>query len=152
MERFSITGGGDIIEIDFLEVFNFPESICYYGGYDVKANIKINVGSFLVESALYTSTGELYDFFQSLTRCNEELRGTAIFQNYENNLQMAIQYDELGHVRITGSFLELEGSNNELKFEIYSDQTFIAKTLVQLAIIANKYGDRTGIKGAIFPY
>jgi hypothetical protein len=146
MEQFSINGDVGFIKVTFLEVYNFPESTCYWGGYDLKAGITIKAGNFSVESELYTSTGELHDLFQSLKQCNRDLRGTIAFKNYENNFEMTIKYDELGHINVSGRFRELSEYDNELKFDFMSDQTFIARTLFDLAAIADKYGDMKGIK------
>lgn len=130
----------------FAEVFCFPETTCHWGGYDLSSIIEIKSRSFNVKSVLYTSTGQIYQFFQQLKSCNEKLSGTAKFVSYEGNLDFTAGYDNLGHVNIKGRFSEQNQFDNELKFEFTSDQTFIHSTVDELNLITDKYGDMKGIK------
>ena len=59
-----------------------------------------------MKSTLYTSTGEIFEFFQQLKNCNDKLRGTANFRSYEENLEFNAHYDNTGHVNIDGNFSE----------------------------------------------
>jgi len=146
MEGFSIHGVAGRISFVLTEVYRFPESTGYWGGSDLKAGIKIKAGNFSVESGLYSSTGELYELFQSLEKCNQDLRGTVKFSNYEHNLTLVMVYDQLGHINISGSFSEMNEHANKLIFAFKSDQTFIANTLRELSAIVDKYGDMKGVK------
>lgn len=146
MEKFTIKGNSDFITVIFEEVFGYPDSTSHFGGYDLRTFIEIKSGNFCVKSSLYTSTGELYEFYQNLKKCNEELTGTANFISYEGNLELIAEYDNLGHVNIKGAFTEQNQYDNELKFEFSSDQTFIKSTVNELGFIADKYGDKKGIK------
>jgi hypothetical protein len=145
MEQFSINGNEGFVKVTFLEVYGFPDSIFFWGGYDLKAAIQIKAGNFFVESELFTATGELHDLFQSLKQCNRDLLGTIGFKNYDRNFEITIKYGEFGHIDVSGWFTEFNECENELKFNFTSDQTFIAATLFELAAIVNKYGDRKGL-------
>lgn len=74
------------------------------------------------------------------------IQGIAHLDSYENNLQMAVCYNELGHVLIKGKFIEKYIENNCLEFELQSDQSFIFSTMIELEDIYKKYGDNKGIK------
>jgi hypothetical protein len=146
VESFTIKGESDFLTLTFTEVFGFPETTCHWGGYDLRTMIEIKSRDFYVKSVLYTSTGEIYQFFQQLKSNNEKLSGTAKFISYEGNLDFTAVYDNLGHVNIKGRFSEQNQFDNELKFEFTSDQTFIRSTVDELSLIADKYGDMKGIK------
>ncbi|MCP2043399.1 hypothetical protein [Pontibacter sp. HSC-36F09] len=147
MEEFSIKGdNGNHLKISFQEVYGFPESTCNWGGYEVRSSIEIKSNNFMVKSTLWTSTGELHDFFKRLEACNKEIKGTANFTNYESNLEFVVTYDELGHVNIKGKFEEFTENDNELKFEFNSDQSYLSLTLEELRQIVKKYGNMRGVE------
>ncbi len=147
MEEFSIIGdNGNYIKITFQEVYGFPESTSHWGGYELRAALGIKSGNFLVKSIFWTSTGELFEFYKKLEACNEELKGSVDFANYEANLEFNVKYDNMGHVNIEGRFYELTELDNELKFEFTSDQSYMSITVGELKQIALKYGDMKGVK------
>jgi hypothetical protein len=143
MENITLQGEENYLTITFDEVYGFPKRTCHWGGYEVRTVLKIKSGNFQVTSTLYTSTGELYELFQQLKECNNKLAGIAKYRSYEGNLEFSATYDTMGHINIKGEFSE---QNNDLKFEFLSDQTFITKTIQDLEIISEKYGDMLGVK------
>lgn len=146
MEEFSIKGEGNLINIVFDEVFGFPDTTCHWGGYEVRATLIIKSSNFHVKATLWTSTGEIYEFLQSIKQCNNELKGEASYKSYEGNIELKAKYDNLGHVNIKGQFSEQNELDNKLKFEFNTDQTFISLTVKELELIALKYGGLKGIK------
>lgn len=146
MESFTIKGEADFLTFTLTEVFGFPETTCHWGGYDLRTMLEIKSRGFYVKSVLYTSTGEIFKFFQQLKSCNKNLNATAKFISYGRNLELTVEYDTLGHVNIKGRFSEQNQFDNELKFEFTSDQTFIRSSVDELSLIADKYGDMKGIK------
>jgi len=146
MDSFTIKGGADFITMTFEEVFGFPNETCHWGGYDLRTTLEIKSRGFYLKSTLYTSTGEIFEFFQQLKNCNDKLTGTAYFKSYEGNLEINAHYDNAGHVNVEGKFSEQNEFGNKLQFEFNSDQTFIRYTIDELQIIADKYGDMKGIK------
>ncbi len=146
MEGFTIKGNGDFLTITFTEVFGFPDTTFHWGGYDVRVTLEIKSGDFAVKSAMYTSTGEIFNFYNELKKCNESLFGTAKFISYEGNLEFLASYDTMGHVTIEGTFSKQNEFDNRLKFEFVTDQTFIRYSVEELGLIADKYGDMKGVK------
>ena len=116
------------------------------GGYDSESIIEIKSQNYFVKGALWTSTGELYDFYKKLEICQRELKGTVEYKSYEINLELNITYNYLGQIEITGKYSEYTQLKTKLAFEIKSDQTYIQNTLNELEIIADKYGDNKGVK------
>jgi hypothetical protein len=147
MEEFSITGdNGNFLKISFQEVYGFPESTCAWGGYEVRSTLEIKSGGFMVNSILWISTGELFEFFKKLEICDKELKGTVGFTNYESNLEFNVTYDDFGHVNIKGRFEEFTENENELRFGFNSDQSYLSSTLEALRQIVEKYGDKRGVQ------
>ena len=129
-----------------MDVYGYPESTCNWGSYDLRTYLEIKSGNFYVKSTLWTSTGEIYEFYKILETCNEEVKGIANFYSYEGNLALKVIYDNLGHVIVKGKFSEQSQFANELKFEYESDQSYLGLTLEELKQIVLKYGDMTGVK------
>jgi hypothetical protein len=146
METFTIKNEGDFVKITFDEVFGFPNTTSHWGGYDTKSTLEIKSGNFKVKSTLWTSTGEIFSFFQKLKDCNTQLAGTAYYSSCEDNLNISASYDNLGHVKISGRYSEQNQFDNELQFEFITDQSFIKYTIDELELVANKYGDNQGVE------
>ena len=146
MNNFTIKGDHNFLSVTFSEVFGFPENTCHWGGYEIKSLIEIKSGPFYLKSIFYTSTGEIYNLFKELKQCNSNLTGTINYVSFEGNLELKINYDNLGHVNVKGTFSEQNDFNNELQFEFLTDQTFISSSLIELEKISDKYGDMKGIK------
>jgi hypothetical protein len=146
MEEFTIQGGSDFLKITFFKIYGFPESTGHFGGYDTESIIEINCDGFKIKAAFYISTGEIFEFYEALTKCNESLTGIAYLRSYEGNLEFSVEYDLLGHTTIKGVFSKQNQFANRLTFEIFSDQTYIQHTLIQLREIVAKYGGKKGIK------
>jgi len=146
MEKFKIAGNSDYLEIEFEEIFGFPNKTCHWGGYDSKNRISLKSGNFSVNTNFFSSTGEISLFYESLKSCNEKLEGIVNYKNYEGNLEINANYDNQGHVIISGNYCENTDLDNSLKFEFLSDQTFIKSTLEELQVIVQKYGGMKGVK------
>ncbi|QHL89065.1 hypothetical protein GU926_17175 [Nibribacter ruber] len=147
MEEFSIKGeNGNYLKITFQEIFGFPEKTCHWGGYELRATLEIKSGDFTAKSSLYTSTGEIYEFYTMLRDCNERLSGLASLENFEGELKLSIQFTNLGQVNVSGSLSKVDALHNELNFELNSDQSYITGTIDELKKIVAKYGGMSGLK------
>jgi hypothetical protein len=144
MEEFELKGQNGFIIIRINEVFGFPNKTSHFGGYDCILGIDIKVGNYNVKSQFYSTTGELYDFYNKIKECQAELNGLAEFNSYENNLEMTAKYS-FGNVAIFGKFQENMTMDNLMEFDFYSDQSYLKNTVEQLNQIVNKYGGMKGI-------
>ncbi len=146
-ESFTIKGDeSDHLTLTFTEVYDFPDKTCSWGGYDARAELKLKSGNFQVKSSFYTTTGEVFSFYQQLKECNNKMAGSAVYDSYETNLKFTASYDTLGHVTIHGEYSENMSSNNQLDFSFGTDQSFIKYTLDELELFVAKYGDLKGVK------
>ncbi|MEP6612794.1 MAG: hypothetical protein ABJA76_12940 [Mucilaginibacter sp.] len=145
MDNFTIEGHGNFVRIRFKRIFGFPDETCHWGGYDTESEIEIKVEDFNVNSTLYLTTGEVFEFYKNLAICNERLKGDVALENYEGDLDLKLRYDITGEVDITGSFSQNHGLIR-LEFEFKTDQSYIQSTLSQLKAIVLKYGDSKGVK------
>ena len=146
-EEFAIRGeSGDCIRIIFTEVYGFPNETCHWGGYDMRATVKIKAGDFDVLSNFFTSTGEIYNLYQQLERCNTQLEGVLKFASYEGNLEFTINYGQGGHIDLVGKYIPNNQCDNELRFSIVTDQSYMSETITELSSLFIKYGDNSGVK------
>ncbi len=148
MSEFKIAGNKDFILVKLVEVLGFPDRTTHWGGYDAIADIEMSVGNLSANSKFYLSTGNIFTFYEELKECYEKLSGKAIFESYEKNLNFEVIFELTGKIRIAGNFIENHHSQNELKFELQSDQSYLPQTLLQLSKIVRQYGNQKGISNA----
>ena len=144
MEKFVLKGGPDYLSLTIDKVYGFPDETSFKGGYEIRATVEVKSRSFSAISQFYSSTGELYSFYKQLKECNKMVSGAAEYVLYEGNFELRADYDQLGHVTISGALTEHNEWDNELKFEFSTDQSYIRTTLTELDAIVAKYG---GLKG-----
>ena len=145
MEEFELKGENGIITVEIEKTFDFPNKTCFKGGYECVVGIKIRVGSYSVKSSFYTSTGELFKFYEKLKTCQSELNGVAEFDSYEQNLELTVKSDS-GKISIFGTYQENLGIDNKLEFDFNSDQSYFKKSVEQLERIFDKYGGMKGVE------
>ncbi|MBR9845776.1 MAG: hypothetical protein GYB35_06535 [Algicola sp.] len=145
MERFELKGENGIITVGIEKTFDFPNATCFKGGYECIVGIEIRVGSYFVKSSFYTSTGELFKFYEKLKICQSELNGVAEFDTYEEHLKLTVKYDS-GKISIWGTYQENLAIDNTLEFDFSSDQSYFKNSVEQLERIFNKYGEMKGVK------
>ncbi|MBO0321977.1 hypothetical protein J0X14_06695 [Muricauda sp. CAU 1633] len=145
MEKFELKGENGIITVRIEETFDFPNKTCFKGGYECTVGIEIRVGSYSLKSSFYTSTGELFKFYEKLNTCQSEMNGVAEFDSYEKNLELTVKYD-FGKILIWGNYQENLAIDNKLEFEFNSDQSYFKNSIEQLERIFDKYGGMKGVK------
>jgi hypothetical protein len=146
MESFKIEGKNGYILVCILEVYGFPNSTSFAGGYDVKGTAEVKVNNYSASGELWFSTGEIYNFFTALKKCYEGLNGNAEILTTERNLKLDVHFEKLGHAVIKGEYIERLEFNNMLIFEIMSDQSYLQETINELSKIIKNYGGLKGIK------
>jgi len=82
----------------------------------------------------------------SNNKCYCELKGMATFCNYEASFRLEVVCNPLGHVALQGYFKEEAYLQNELQFEMASDQSFLSATLEDLRKFVDHYGNANGIE------
>jgi hypothetical protein len=139
-DEFHLFAGDSEIHFYIFEVFS-DSTAPIYGGYDTRSSIEIKSGNFYCKGYVYISTGQLYQFLLQLTKCYDKLVGIAKLSNeYENNLELVLQFDGLGHVNVSGFYKSTSIQCNRLEFEFETDQTCIFQMINGLSEIASQYG------------
>jgi hypothetical protein len=147
MLEFTLQGEqNNYLKLTINRDFGFPDSTSPFGGYDTESVVEIKSTNYYVKGLLWITTGNIFDFYNKLKKCQLELTGSTRLDSYENNLSVLVEYDLMGHVCVSGEFQEKYGENNKLIFSFLTDQTFISRTIDELTEIYNKYGDNYGIK------
>jgi len=145
MYEFFLRGNqGCFVSITIDEVFGFPNLTSHFGGYDVRGSVEIKSGNYYVKGELWFSTGEIYEFYNQLARRFTDIKGVASFCTTEANLKLEVTFGHRGQVLIEGYFKEFAHKDNELKFEIESNQSFFEETLEGLREFVSDYGDLKG--------
>ena len=149
MKAFCLPGsdGDDKIEMTINEVFGFPETTSYTGGYEFKGVLAIQAGSYSVCSEdFYSTTGELYNLYASFTKCYDSLEGMVIFPSacYERAFEFELEMIDRGRGMVKGRFTEYSHLSNSLIFEIEIDQSCIRCAIDDLKQIEMLFGDNKG--------
>lgn len=146
MDEFIVGGKTGFVRISVSEVYDYPDRLSPFGGYDVKGYIEIKSGNYHVLGGLWFTTAEVYEFFEALQRNMDTLSGEALFETYESNLELSVIFKSLGHIRIKGRYIEVSSTENELIFGFDSDQSYMFSTLTELRRFVEKYGNKQGLK------
>ncbi len=77
MEEFQIIGKSGFVRINLTNVLEFPETTSTFGGYDTESTIEIKSSNYYVKGLIWITTGNIFDFFQELVKCQKELTGIA---------------------------------------------------------------------------
>ncbi|MCM1367929.1 MAG: hypothetical protein NC184_03860 [Roseburia sp.] len=147
---FEIIGfSNEHIKLEITEVFGFPDATSLSGGYDVKCNLEICSGLYRIfTDCYYSCTGALYNFYNDLLKCYNNLKGTAQYKhNYsENDFDLNIEFTGSGGVTISGKYQDDPVVKNILYFEFDSDQSYFKDVLRDLKKIVLQFGDNQGVK------
>ena len=149
IRAFSLMGsnGEEKIEITIEEIFGFPDTTSYAGGYDFKGTLIIHAGCYKVYSQnFFSTTGELYNLYISFLKCYDSLTGIVKYPvaYLENNFEFKLEMTQAGHAIISGNFREYPHLPNKLVFEIGTDQTCIKKTIDDLKQVEKLFGGNSG--------
>jgi hypothetical protein len=141
MTAISFDSNYEQIELVIYEVFGFPKNTSIDGGYDVKGTIKIVSSSYSVyHDNFFFSTGGLHRLYKDLSKCYTDIAGEAVYRTFEDDFNMTFTFNRnTGHVTITGRYRQYWHLNNEIIFEIHTDQTQVLRLLEQLKAIENTF-------------
>jgi len=106
------------------------------------ARIEIAVGAFggsyksdLTSMAFSRFAAELRELYRTVS-------GSAVFTDYEGQLEMQLACDIRGHIRLKGQAMDFAGTGNRLAFELNLDQTNIPPILKSLESFLEEYPAR----------
>ncbi|MBD7969273.1 WapI family immunity protein [Paenibacillus gallinarum] len=126
MNGFRIYGeNNQHLSIQLNKMHEFPDSICYSGGYNAEGSIIIKSGSYSASGSLWISTGEILMFRNQLEEIYDNCCGVAKLASSEVDFEMSITIESRGRVVIEGTYKEYPAIDNELMFYFESDQMTI---------------------------
>lgn len=104
------------------------------GGISIEANLYVSVGVFQINGAkVYLSTTLLEKLFQDLYLMHGSLSGQACYKpQFDDELQFDISILKGGKLQLKGGYQEYSYNFSLMKFEMESDQTFLANSLLEL--------------------
>jgi hypothetical protein len=100
----------------------------------VSMNVQVVAGTFGGHSAPFAYFNDFTRFETQLTALQETLSGHATFSPQDNELELTLTGDGLGHIAVTGFLAENphHESGSVLHFNMEMDQTFLPSILVAL--------------------
>ncbi len=135
---FEISDSGNSIRICILDVENSQAEIeC--DTYWLKSKVIAKAGCF---SGNFNAHLEKYDFEYFLIQLKllyNKFDGSAVFNTIENQVNINIVGDGIGHLIAKCEIMDFAGNGNVLLFTINFDQSHLSKIINQLEIITNRY-------------
>jgi len=133
------------IEFKLIELWGFPQSTSYSGGYDGKWEVDIKSGNYYVKDIAYLSTGELIKFDEELRVIYKSCLGKTKLMLFETDLEISLEMNNRGQLNVVGFYKACPEVDNKLDFEFSSNQSYLDKTFVQIDEMIDSYG---GVKGS----
>ncbi|WP_214629720.1 WapI family immunity protein [Paenibacillus agaridevorans] len=96
------------------------------------AGIEIKSGNYSVSGVLWISIEDIRLFYIELIEAHKRCKGLAKLNNYEGTLELNIEYKTRGYIEVKGTFRERHDKDNELTFNIKSDQTYLNELVKEL--------------------
>lgn len=105
----------------------------------LKSLVYVKAGVFSGSFKADLMTTDFESFKLQLAKLYDKLNGIATFKTLENQVEMKIIGDGIGHLKAECEVIDEAGFGNKLEFEIDFDQTHIPKILNQLEKITTKF-------------
>ncbi len=135
---FEISDSGDLMRIELLGL-SHPNAEMDWDKNWVKAIVEVKAGVFSGKFKADFMTVDFVSFKNELAKLYDKLNGIATFQTLENQVDIKIFSDGIGHLNAKCVVMDDAGNGNRLEFEIDFDQTYIPKILNQLEKITAKF-------------
>lgn len=141
---FGTRSNNERIEIDVLRYERQPVGE-YYDDNWLITKITVGAGGFRGKVDVSLMTDELKEFLGSLQELYKTLRGEAVLETMEDLLELRLQGDGKGHIKLFGRVLDQAGFGNCLNFSLSFDQTELFGSISQLEDVVSAFPVR-GIK------
>ena len=103
------------------------------------AEVRIRAGRFRGKVDAAILTVELQGFLVQLRTLHETLRGVAKFETLEEQLQLTLNGDGLGHIDVTGEVADEPGIGNRLLFKLHLDQSQLGASIRELESVTSRF-------------
>jgi hypothetical protein len=115
----------------------------YYDDNWLRCEVNVRAGAFRGEFSASLLTFELMDLVDGLGKLHQELNGSYEFQALDGQLQINASCDALGHIHVVCEAWDQAGIGNKIAFNLAVDQTFLGRTLQELAEVVRAFPVRT---------
>jgi len=106
------------------------------------ARVTVKAGVFSGQYTCDLDGGAFSRFASELRELHRTLKGTAEFSSYEEQIELSLVGDGLGHVAVKGEAMDIAGTGNMLRFHLEIDQTELQPLLRDLEAIAARHPAR----------
>lgn len=96
------------------------------------ADVDVVVGGFRGSYSADFNSWAFSDFQNQLETMNREVSGSAKFTSYEAQLELVLECDVKGHIRLRGEAVDYAGTGNKLVFRLEVDQTYVPAIISSL--------------------
>lgn len=106
------------------------------------AKVELVVGAFSGTYSADLTSVALSRFALDLETLYRTISGTAVFTDYEGQLELQMVCDIRGHIRLKGEAMDIAGTGHKLTFELELDQTNVPQILTSLASLLERHTAR----------
>jgi hypothetical protein len=106
------------------------------------ANVEVVVGGFRGDYSADFNSWAFSDFRSQLEKLHRDVSGAASFTSYEAQLELVLECDVTGHVRLRGEAVDLAGTGNRLVFRLEIDQTYVPEIISSLQAALKRFPPR----------
>jgi hypothetical protein len=139
--EFLIRAEKGFLQLTIIEAFD-SNTLSSLGGYDTKSQIEVKSYNFSAKGESYVNTSQFVTFYNELKTCFDSLKGKACLSSFVHNFSIEIIFDDWGRITIKGSLKEYDHIENELIFNLVTDQTFVPQLLSGLEDIVSRYNNK----------
>ncbi len=132
----------EYIEIDVLRYEREPVGE-YHDDSWLNAKISVGVGGFRGKMDVSLMSYELKGFLESLQALYKNLKGEAVLETMEDQIELKLKGDGKGHIELIGRILDQAGIGNCLNFSLRFDQTELFNSICRLEDVVNKFPIRS---------
>ncbi|RGP55143.1 MULTISPECIES: WapI family immunity protein [Pseudomonas] len=106
------------------------------------AAVEVVVGGFRGSYSASFNSWAFSSFEAQLEKMHRDLSGSALFTSYEAQLELVLECDLKGHIRLRGEATDYAGTGNTLVFELEIDQTHVPGIINTLQAALKRYPAR----------
>lgn len=103
------------------------------------SRIAVRAGAFHGEFPADLDVWAFSRFAGQVRELHKTLKGTAVFSTYEQQLELVLVGDGLGHISVNAEAMDYAGTGNKLIFCLGIDQTHLPALLKDLESIVTEY-------------
>ena len=106
------------------------------------ADVDVVVGGFRGGYSADFNSWAFSDFQNQLEKIDREVTGSAKFTSYEAQLELVLECDVKGHIRLHGEAVDFPGTGNKLSFVLDVDQTYVPAIISSLRAALRQFPPR----------